>query len=279
MGTELKIDEIGNWSEVKLAILEEYAKPFSQILRARNLRPIYIDGFAGAGHHKAKGSDRIIEGSPARALAVDPAFELFYFIDLDGKRVAQLKNIASGRSNVFISHGDCNRILTTEIFPKIRYENFQRALCILDPYGLHLNWETVFMAGKSDVIEIFLNFPVMDMNMNVLKHNPDRVPQTQKERMTKFWGDESWMQAAYSPTRGLFEEMQEKNTIEPVVKAYQERLKKIAGFKYVPEPMPMRNSKGAIVYFLFFAAQKPVASDIVKFIFNKYDRRGEIKNG
>ena len=48
-----EMDKIGMWSEVKLAILEEYAKPFNQILFSQRPRmhPIYIDGFAGAGRH------------------------------------------------------------------------------------------------------------------------------------------------------------------------------------------------------------------------------------
>jgi hypothetical protein len=57
MSSELKIDEIGYWSEMKLAILEKYARPYNQILLSHHLHPIYIDGSAGAGHHKAKGSD------------------------------------------------------------------------------------------------------------------------------------------------------------------------------------------------------------------------------
>jgi three-Cys-motif partner protein len=73
MSNELRIDEIGYWSEVKLAILDEYAKPYNQILRAHRLQTIYIDGFAGAGYHRAKGSDRIIGGSPVRALNVQPS--------------------------------------------------------------------------------------------------------------------------------------------------------------------------------------------------------------
>lgn len=63
MSPELKFDEIGYWSEVKLAILEEYAKPYNQIIHAQatKLQSIYVDGFAGAGHHYAKGWDRIVE--------------------------------------------------------------------------------------------------------------------------------------------------------------------------------------------------------------------------
>ena len=52
--------------------------------------------------------------------------------------------------------------------------------------------------------------------------------------------------------------------------AFKERLKTVARFKHVLEPLPMRNSKGAIVYYLFFASQRQVAEDIIKHIFNRY---------
>lgn len=279
MSTKLKIDEIGYWSEVKLAILDEYAKPYNQILHKNGLKTIYIDGFAGAGHHLAKGSERIIEGSPQRALNVEPPFGYLHFVDIDGARVAQLKKISSDRPNVSVYEGDCNDILVRQVFPTISYAKRERALCILDPYGLHLNWETIKMAGESKVIEIFLNFPVMDMNMNVLWHNAEHVSDSHRERMTKFWGDNSWEDAAYQTTQGLFEEMLEKSSNEEVAEAFRARLKKVGGFKYVPKPMPMRNSRGAVVYFLFFAAQQPTADKIVKAIFAKYAHHGEVPNG
>jgi len=37
--------------------------------------------------------------------------------------------------------------------------------------------------------------------------------------------------------------------------------------------MPMHNTRGATVYYLFFASQKPVAENIVRDIFNKYRQR------
>ena len=279
MSEELKIDEIGYWSEIKLEILEKYAKPYNQILRSHRLRSTYIDGFAGAGFHKAKGSDRIIEGSPTRALAVDPPFDFFHFVDLDGNRVALLRSISAGRSNVVIHHGDCNDVLIREVFPTVSYVQRKRALCILDPYGLHLNWETIQAAGQSGVIEIFLNFPVMDMNRNALWKNSDKVSEAHRERMTRFWGDKSWATSAYKAIPGLFEDMVEKASNDEIAEAFRERLKKVAGFKYVPKPMPMRNTRGAIVYYLFFAAQDKTADKIVKDIFAKYALRGEDSNG
>ena len=53
-------------------------------------------------------------------------------------------------------------------------------------------------------------------------------------------------------------------------------MRKIAGFKKVPEPLPMHNSKGATVYYLFFASQVDVAETIVTDIFAKYRNRGGI---
>src|SRR5437899_5226458 len=73
-------------------------------------------------------------------------------------------------------------------------------------YNIDLSWDVIYTAGRMKSIEIFLNFMVMDMNMNVLLRDPARAEPAQAARMTRFWGDESWRQAAYeeSPQRQLF---------------------------------------------------------------------------
>jgi three-Cys-motif partner protein len=75
-----------------------------------------------------------------------------------------------------------------EIFPTVRFEDYRRALCILDPYKLNPDWTVVVKAGEMKSAEIFLNFMVMDMNMNVLWKNPSGVAPAQIERMNRFWG-------------------------------------------------------------------------------------------
>jgi three-Cys-motif partner protein len=279
MSNELRIDEIGYWSEIKLAILEKYAKPYNQILLKHKLRPIYIDGFAGAGHHIARGTTRIVDGSPVRALKVEPPFESFHFVDSDKSRVEQLAKLSTGRANVRVYHGDCNDVLVNQVFPQVNYTKRQRALCILDPYGLQLDWETIRIAGQSRVIEIFLNFPVMDMNRNVFWRDYEGVHPSHLERMVRFWGDDSWKSAAYQTTKGLFGDMEERTSNEAVSEAFRKRLIEVAGFAQVPRPIPMRNSRGAIVYYLFFAAQNEIANKIVKDLFGDYGHRGEATNG
>lgn len=269
----VRIDAIGYWSEIKLDIIKDYAQAYSTILaRQKNLSYAYVDGFAGAGVHLGTSGDWVL-GSPLNALKTRPPFHDYYLIDLDDRRVSLLKKLTAAYGNVHLFGGDCNRVLLKEVLPNIKYEDYRRGLCLLDPYGLHLQWSVVAMAAGMKSIELFVNFPIMDMNMNVLLHDSKKVEAQQAARMTSFWGDESWRDVAYSTEGNLFG-FAEKTTNDAIVSAYRERLKRVAGFAYVPEPVPMRNSKGAEVYYLFFASQRPVAQKIVQAIFRKYRTRG-----
>ena len=272
---KLKLDEIGEWSELKLDILKKYAGAYCTILKARNLHPVYIDAFAGAGTHIRKGTNELVLGSPLNALRVQPPFDALHLIDLDQTKVAELKRHTDGMKHVHVYGGNANEILINEVFPKIRFENFERALCILDPYALHLDWGVIETAGQTGIMEIVLNFPILDMNRNVLLWTPENASEEDVERMNAFWGDQSWRDVAYSRTQNLFG-WPEKQPNEVIAEAFRERLKKVAGFKYVPEPVPMRNSKSAILYYLFFAAQKETAENIVVDILDKYRREGAL---
>jgi three-Cys-motif partner protein len=157
----------------------------------------------------------------------------------------------------------------SEVFPRLRYEDFTRGLCLIDPYGLDLDWDVIKTAGQLKTIEVFLNFPVMDMNRNVLWHDASRVDPIQRQRMTRYWGDESWRQVAYTTENDLFG-FERRTDNETIATAFRDRLRDIAGFRHVPEPIPMRNSTGATVYYLFFASPKAVADKIVTQIFDKY---------
>ena len=273
MSKAVQFDEIGYWSEVKLDIVREYAAAYSTILSAKKLTHIYVDAFAGAGQHISKTSGEWIEGSPSNALRVEPPFQEYHFIDLDRAKIQNLGQIAGARKSVYFYEGDCNQILKERIFPGLRYESYRRALCLLDPYGLSLNWDVIAGAGKHGTVDMFLNFPVMGMNRNVLWHDPAGVTPAGLARMTAFGGDDSWRSIAYTKERSLFGE-EEKEPNDVVAAGFRERLMKVAGFKRVPEPVPMRNTKGATVYYLFFASQVDVAEKIVKDIFQKYRGRG-----
>lgn len=274
MKDQFQFDRIGYWSEIKLEIIKEYAAAYSKILdaqRSPSFYHIYIDAFAGAGVHLTKDTQNFVPGSPLNALSIEPRFREYHLIDIEPEKIESLNELIGRRNDVFIYQGNCNQILLDKIFPRVRYKDYYRALCILDPYGLHLDWNVILHAGQTKALDMFLNFPVADMNRNVLWRDPELVDDSQKIRMTAFWGDNSWPKVAYGSD--LFGNP-DKQSNEAVAEAFRTRLKNVAGFARVPQPLPMRNSKGAIVYYLFFASQKDTAEHIVLDIFKKYEKRG-----
>jgi len=269
------LDEIGEWSRIKLEIVREYSAAFSKILaRQPNLQHIYIDGFAGAGLHLAKGSGEEIPCSPLQVLGVTPPFREYHFVEMNSERLAFLKRQVGDRSNVFFHPGDCNQLVPKIIAERAKYQDYRRALCLLDPYGLHLHWNVIAAAGVAKSVDLLLNFPLMDMNMNALRWDPDSVTSVQADRMSAYWGDESWRQAAYRKQPGLFGDIEEKQLNEVVAEAFRERLRTTGCFPCVPSPLPMRNGTRATVYYLFFGSQKPVAEKIMKYILKKNDQLG-----
>ena len=82
----VEYDEIGIWSEVKLAIIREYAAAYARILDATrrdsipSLRWLYIDAYAGPGVHLSKTTKEVVDGSPLIALKVNPPFSEYHFI-------------------------------------------------------------------------------------------------------------------------------------------------------------------------------------------------------
>lgn len=214
----------------------------------------------------------MVPGSPLNALLVEPPFREYHLIDLDTARVALLREIIGDRPNVKVYEGDASEVLRRQILPGLRYEEYRRGLVLLDPYGLDLEWEAIAAAGQIGTVDLFLNFPVADINRNVRWRAPEAVDPADIARMNRFWGDDSWRQVAYTTTSNLFG-WEEKTDNETVPEAFRSRLREVGRFRNVPAPMPMRNSRNAIVYYLFFASQNDTANHIVEDFFRAYRGR------
>jgi len=273
INNNLRFDEIGYWSEIKLDIVKKYAQAYSTILSNQKLHHVYVDAFAGSGVNLSRQTGEFIRGSPLNALLVEPPFRHYFFIDIKEDKTEQLRGLVKDRKDISIYTGDANVVLLEQVFPKIQWSDYRRGLCLLDPYGLHVDWEVLKTAGHMKTVDIFLNFPVMDMNRNALWRNPDKVRDEEIGRMTRSWGDESWRNIVYSSEGMLFKDMTVKQSNEVVIEAFRKRLNEVGGFGYVSEALPMRNSAGVIVYYLLLASQKAVAAKIVNDIFNKFRNR------
>jgi three-Cys-motif partner protein len=269
-GRRLKFDAIGSWSEIKIEIeiVRKYAEAYSTVLAKQRLRYSYIDGFSGPGEHRRKHTGEQIMGTPLEVLSVQPRFHDYYFVDSHAEKIAYLRKQIGERNDVHTYIGDTNTILPRDMFPRVAYADYRRGLCLLDPYGLDLDWATIEAAGGARSIEIFLNFPTADMQRNVFWRNHQEVDPRDIARMDRFWGDDSWRNVVYVVGQDLFGPVEIKSEMIVIVEAFRERLRAVAGFKHVPSPIAMRNDQGAIVYYLFFASQNEtgarIANDILK---------------
>jgi three-Cys-motif partner protein len=100
---DFEFDEIGYWSEIKLAIVSKYAQAYSRILSNQpRLHHVYIDAFAGAGVHIAESTGDFVPGSPLNALVINPPFKEFFLIDMDEGKAAHLRRIVADRADVHI---------------------------------------------------------------------------------------------------------------------------------------------------------------------------------
>ena len=284
---DMRFDEIGEWSEMKLDIVGMYAKAYTTILRGQpeGFKIYYIDGFSGPGLHKTKSHGELVDGSPLRVLDGPHKFNKYYLIEQNHAKAKFLQQKCKERfpdriGDIQVIQDDCNQVLMNDILPKMAYGNYERVLCLLDPYGLHLDWQVIQKMGSGmgtrGIVDLILNFPVLDMNMNILLEDLDKASASQLAPMDRFWGDASWRNIAYTPN--LFGGLEKtakrgEKTYESIAIAYRDRLKKEAGFKFVREPLLMRTpEKNAPLYYLFFASANPVAHKVAGDVFNKYGK-------
>ena len=220
----------------------------------------------------------MVESTPARIVKIAPSFEEYHFVEVDPDKKAHLDSVVGDRPNVTVYLGDGNEILLEKILPKMTYESYRKGLLFLDPYGLDLDWTVVAAASHSRCVDVLINFPIEAMNRAVLWTDPTHVSPDQVARMDRYYGDrDTWWGAAYPSQRDLFGRLMplwKKPGNERVVQAYRKRLKEVAGFKHVSKPMPMRNAKNAVVYYLIGASQKPQATSVFNAVFKKAQREG-----
>ncbi len=272
-------DIIGPWSEDKLQLLGKYLHAYTVIMKdqqwCRGYH--YIDAFTGTGKSRARDEERYIDGSPRVALTIQHPFHSYTFIEKTSWRVHRLRELEDEfpDQDIRIREGDCNRIITTEITPRIHYERFNRGLIFLDPFGMDTEWSTIEQIAETRALEIFMNLPVMALNHTVLPNDPNALTEAQIERMNRFWGTTEWRGDIYEEMPTLFGPVEMKirrTTGQRLGRLFKKRLEEV--FPYATDPLVMTNSKNAPLYCLIFAGHKSTGAKIVREIRQRYERLG-----
>ena len=289
---------VGQWAEDKLSLLQKYLQAYNIALKDQPFKRIYIDGFAGAPisrvREKTSGADaagalfededtakaqaRFIRGSPLRALECNPGFDLLRFFDLDKSRVKRLRELAKSHGNkVKVLVGNCNPEIR-KLADKFNARNL-RGVAFLDPYGAHLEWETVQALARTKKIEAIINLPIA-MAINRLIPKDGNVPKNWSAQLDACFGTREWYNLAYSESDsdlfGRIETIKGYGVAEKLLELYWKRLKD--EFEFVAYPRLIQNTRGMPLYYLLWAGPNALGKKIANDVFRPYkkmlERRG-----
>lgn len=234
------------WPALKLEIIRRYASAYSRVMsRQAGLAYYYIEGFSGSDVPLDPLNGDLVAGHPLNVLRVEPPFRHHFLLDLDGGRAATLRQHVGARPDVTLLEGDGNALLLGDVLPRVRADDYRRALCVLDPCGLGLDWRVIQAAGRLRTLDLFVSLPATDERGEPLWTPANR----DKEQRTRVWGDDSWRDVP----------------ADRIAAAFARRLREVARFENVLEPLPIAaGAADAPAAHLFFASRANTANDVIE---------------
>jgi three-Cys-motif partner protein len=270
----------GPWTEIKLDAVEYYLQCYTKALKRVGFDLTYIDAFAGTGTRDVKQTvgglfegapietvKQTLAGSARRAIAVRPPFDHFVFIEKDDLRCSALADIQIENPgvNIRIIPGEANEVLRELVReqPWARKDNSNsRGVVFLDPYALHVDWETLKALASTRVFDVWYLFPIRD-TIRQLAHNFEGIGP--KEPMLDRLLGAEWREL-YSITpektlkRDLFDQPVEPEMRRVVsVRQFEQWLKRRLEkeFKFVSEPLPLLTAPSRQAFSLFLGVSNP----------------------
>lgn len=290
----------GSWTEDKLDTFEKYVNAYLTIMNAYrdkyNWKLIYFDGFAGSGSRiNDNGEDdskelllelfnqnlvkeddfAVYKGAAERVLDIQQrGFDYYYFIDKDEEShnllKAKLEPLHPDKKLVF-RPGDAN-VKLIEMANYLRVNHNVKALVLLDPFGMQLNWDSIKQLENTG-IDLWILIPTGVIVNRLLDRKGEL---THIEKLTSFFGkDEKCLRDYFYKKRteqSLFGETtiieKVKEPITKIAELYIEQLKTI--FKHVTtKPMVLYNSRNTPIFHFAFASNNETAKNIAAQIIKK----------
>ncbi len=271
----------GDWTQQKIEIVVEYAKAYLTIMNSYpQFKCLYFDGFAGSGniYNDDEIDFEVIKGAAIRILEINipKSFDVYYFVELDIKNKIELENTIKAKFPDRKSHvvsDDCNnRLISMASFLNHR-KNF-RTLAFIDPYGMALKWSSVEIL-KGLGIDLWILVPT-GIGMNrLLKRNGDIRDAwliklelslgLSREEIKKYFYKSKTIQTLFGEETSI---SKEEKAIQKAADLYKARLNEI--FKFVSQPLELKNSTGSIMYHFMMASNNSSAFKIANDIIKKY---------
>ena len=264
----------GDWTRIKLEVLQKYLTAYTTALKNTSFQKIYIDAFAGTGYREDSGNEShalasifpdladsepqgLLDGSARIALQVEPRFDQYVFIEKNRKRCDELEKLRQEfpdkAGDIEVKWGEANAEI--QALCRDRWAS-RRAVLFIDPYGMQVKWSTIEAIARTKAIDLWLLFP-LGMGVGRLLKNTGDIPEDWCACLNEFLGTDEWYDKFYKISKqtnmfGYEIEHVEKATLESIGVYFNDRLKQIfAGV--ASKPGVLKNSVNNPLYLLCFA--------------------------
>jgi three-Cys-motif partner protein len=277
----------GKWTEEKIEAFIKYVKEYLQIMKNRpHFRLLYFDGFAGSGTITPdEDPNEFIQGVATQVLSISEPreFDVYLFVEKDPDNAERLENLISSRfsdKRVRVAVGDCNeKLLQLASYLRGPERKNDRALAFIDPYGMQLSWNSIEALRGLDM-DVWILVPT-GIAIGRLLRNDGEISSGWMSRLQDFLGmtPEDIKRHFYrEETRHtLFGDetvvVKQERATERAGQLYRDRIRSANIFRFVSEPLIMRNSKNSVMYHFILCSNNAVALKIANDITTSINRR------
>ena len=188
----LALPEVGSWTEEKHRLVSLYATLFSKGMKKKWGKRVYVELHAGAGYSLIRGTQRVILGSPLRALAADQPFDKYVFCEALPKNLEALRtrvHLHFPEADVAYVEGDCDAKVSDILreIPKGSKDNTVLTLCFADPYDISLKFGTIEALSVR-----FIDFLVLLAMYSDANRAYKRYVMEDAVKVDEFLGSKTW---------------------------------------------------------------------------------------
>ena len=244
----LYIEEVGAWSADNHHFLRRYIDAFTTAMKSKPWHGLhYVDLFAGAGIEKLRGN-RLDWGSPLIAAQAPNRFTRMHLCELDDEKFTALSN-RIGRfkqpDEPQLLNEDANGAIS-QIIEELPMGSL--TLAFIDPYGLHLHFETLRELGqrRADLLIFFPDHLDALRNWeNVYRGQPD-------SNLSKVLGTTTWHERMMARPRDQW--------AHELTQVYVEQIKSLGYVHFDYERIALK--RGQPLYRLIFCSKHEAGARI-----------------
>jgi three-Cys-motif partner protein len=253
--------EVGQWSRRKYHFLGRYLRAFNTAMREKWPRRFYIDLFAGAGFARIKGTSEVVASSAVLAANVEHRFTEMRLCDrsvANGEALRERLGSARSATPFRVIAGDANDKIG-ELLAGIPTRG-ALSVTFADPFGLHLDFETVrqIAAVRSDLIILLAD------NMDALRNWATYYFNNPESSLDRFMGESGW--------RDLLAQTPSERQATALRTRYEARLQSLGYQEFSFERV--QNETGRDIYTLLFASRHAAGKRIWDNV-SKVDESGQ----